>query len=165
MSRGSACLAVVVVFTGLLWGCASSGLLHGKLLIPERPAADVTFNFKSDLAGGGTLTTVLPDGESFSGKYVQITSSTSRYLLEPMFRDWTPYWSDWGPFGPYAWNRGEDFETFRTNYSGKVVATLVGDKGTAMRCRFRLSDPPVGLSGGGLGECQLSTGGRIDVQF
>ena len=55
--------------------------------------------------------------------------------------------------------------TFRTNYSGKVVATLFGDRGTVMRCRFRLVNPSGGMQDGGTGECQLSTGGKLDAQF
>ena len=55
--------------------------------------------------------------------------------------------------------------TFRTNYSGKVVATLFGDRSTVMRCRFRLANPSGGMQDGGTGECQLSTGGKIDAQF
>jgi putative hemolysin len=34
-----------------------------------------------------------------------------------------------------------------------------------MRCRFTLRDPDAGMSGGGLGQCQLPDGSIIDAQF
>jgi hypothetical protein len=57
-------------------------------------------------------------------------------------------------------------DTFRTEYADRIVATLFGTKGNAMRCRFRLFDPPAGFRGGGTGECQISYGnGTVAVQF
>ena len=58
-----------------------------------------------------------------------------------------------------------DHTAFVRNHSGKVVTTLFGDKGNTMRCRFRHTNPEAGLSSGGVGECQVSNGGKIDVQF
>jgi hypothetical protein len=58
-----------------------------------------------------------------------------------------------------------DHTTFVRTYSGRVVATLFGDKGNTMRCRFQLTNPEAGLSSGGVGECQVSSGGTIDVEF
>jgi hypothetical protein len=34
-----------------------------------------------------------------------------------------------------------------------------------MRCRFRLADPDVGMSSGGVGECDVSGGGKIAADF
>jgi hypothetical protein len=34
-----------------------------------------------------------------------------------------------------------------------------------MRCRFRLADPPSGMSGGGSGESQIAGGEKIDATF
>ena len=51
------------------------------------------------------------------------------------------------------------------NYSGKVIATLFGDKGGTMRCRFHLSQPAAGMEGGGVGECQTKAGDKIIAQF
>jgi hypothetical protein len=156
---------LTIVFTCMLTSCVSTGMLNGRLSVPGQPAAPVTFNFKSDRSGeGGKLSAMLPDGEFFSGRYLQITSTINENAVAPMFQPWDPYWNSWGPFGS-PWYGDGTYSAFRTNYSGKVIATLFGDKGSTMRCRFRLSDPPSGLSGGGTGECQLSTGGTIQVQF
>ena len=77
---------------------------------------------------------------------------------------WGPRWHPWEPFGP-PWVEEGDHTTFVRNYSGKVVATLFGDKDNTMRCRFQLTNPEAGLSSGGVGECQISNGGKIDVEF
>lgn len=165
MGRRSGWLVPGVVLAGVLSGCASTGVLKGRLSLPGQPAAPVTLAFQSDrLGGGGTLSTTLPDGESFSGKYVQMTSATAGEVAAPMSQGWEPFWGGWGAFGE-PWFEGGGYETFRVNYSGKVIATLFGDKGSNMRCRLTLADPPSGLAGSGTGECQLSGGGKIDVQF
>ncbi len=156
---------IIIFLAGVLTGCVSTGVLNGRLSVPGQTATPVIFNFKSDRSGeGGKISAKLPDGEFFSGRYLQITSTTNENAIVPMFQGWDPYWRTWGPYGS-PWYPDGDYSTFRTNYSGKVIATLFGDKGSTMRCRFRLSDPPSGLSGGGTGECQLSTGGVIEVQF
>ncbi len=51
-----------------------------------------------------------------------------------------------------------------THYSGQVLANLQGPAGY-MRCDFRLMRPSSGISGGGLGTCQLPTGTIINAQF
>ena len=55
-----------------------------------------------------------------------------------------------------------DFAHF---YTGKVVATLKGSEGHAMRCRLSLPRPAEGLLGGGEGTCQTTDGSRIDLEF
>lgn len=156
----------VPVFAFALAGCAHKGKLQGALVSPNQPSENVVFHFKSDRGGaaGGKLWTTLPDGESFSGKYVQITSTTEQPAVAPFWGGWSPYWTDWGPFGD-RWLAGEDYTTFRTNYSNKAVATLFGTQGDTMRCRLNLKEPTAGLSGGGTGECQTSKRERIDIQF
>jgi hypothetical protein len=145
-----------IVVTAILTGCVSTGVLNGRLSMAGQPAVPVIFHFQSDRFGeGGTISTALPDGEMFSGKYLQITSSTSESAVAPMLQPWEPYWNSWGPFGS-PWYQDGTYSSFRTNYSGKVIATLFGDRGGTRRCRSRLSNPVFGLSGGGTGECQLS---------
>jgi hypothetical protein len=108
------------------------------------------------------MTVTLPTGESFSGKYVHVTSTTTVDVVPPVF--WDPAWSDWGPFG-YPWDDGAGFQAFRRSYSGKVVATLFGDRGDTMRCRFHLQAPEQGMRGGGVGACQVSNGGQLTAMF
>jgi hypothetical protein len=51
-----------------------------------------------------------------------------------------------------------------THYSGQVLANLQGPGGF-MRCDFRLMRPSYGMTGGGMGQCQLPTGTIIQAQF
>src|SRR5712692_2724195 len=121
--------------------------------VADKPAAAVAFTYTASWArNGGTLSTTLPSGEGFSGQYVQIASTSTVDTIEPSLRD--PAWIDWGPFDT-LWFHGSD----------KVVATLFGDKGDVMRCRFRLNDPERGMPGGGVGQCQVSNGSHIDARF
>ena len=55
---------------GALVGCAA-GPMPGSLVLPGKNPQPVTMRYESSLFGGsGTLTTLLPTGERFSGKYV-----------------------------------------------------------------------------------------------
>jgi hypothetical protein len=155
------------VLAGALAGCSSQkGQLNGQLISPgQSAAAPVTMEFQSDRSGtAGKISTTLPNGESFTGNYVQITSATEESSLNPFWSGWSPYWSDWNHFGD-PWVDGPGFATFRTNYSNRVVATLFGNRGGTMRCRLDLKSPRKGMASGGAGECQTSKRERIDVQF
>jgi hypothetical protein len=47
----------------------------------------------------------------------------------------------------------------------QMTATLTGDRGSTMLCRFTLNEPGVGPAGGGSVQCQLSSGGTFDSSF
>jgi hypothetical protein len=46
-----------------------------------------------------------------------------------------------------------------------MVATLTGDRGGQMVCRFTLNEPGVGPDSGGRVTCLISSGGTFDAQF
>jgi hypothetical protein len=159
----------------LLAGCAQQGTIMGRLEVPgEKATTPVTMNWNTPgFSGGGTMSVHLPEGETYTGKYLQITSATSANTLGGggYMGGWGGgwggaggYWNDWGPYGS-PWGYGNDYSTFVKNYSGKVIATLFGDKGGTMRCRFHLSQPAAGMEGGGVGECQTKAGDKIIAQF
>ena len=159
-------LAAVMV---LLAGCATTGAINARLQRPGRePAAPIQMEYTTERFGpGGTMIATLPSGETFHGRYLQITTASSGDTLGTPWGGWgpwDPYWTDWGPYGT-AWVGGFDYASFVQNYSGKVVATLFGDHGDTMRCRFQLADPVEGITGGGVGECQTSSGDTIEAQF
>jgi hypothetical protein len=63
-------------------------------------------------------------------------------------------------------------EAFKGNYrlvphdpKRQMTASLTGDRGSTMVCRFTLNEPGVGPDGGGTVQCQLSTGGILDATF
>jgi len=152
---------------GAYSSCTHTGPIRGQLVLPGQPPQPVTLTYTTDrYDASGQMTGTLPGGEAFAGRFVQVTSTTAMDSITPVWSTWSgPMFSDWGPFGE-TWIGGPaDVTTFRTNYSGKIVATLFGDRSTVMRCRFQLVSPPGGMQDGGTGECQLSTGGKIDAQF
>ena len=152
-----------VVVLLMLQGCTTTGVIDGRFAMAGTPPTPVTLSYQMQPFGaGGTMLVTLPTGEAFTGKYVHITSTSTADVVPRMF--WGPGWNDWGPFGD-PWLDGDDFPVFVRNYSGKVVATLFGDRGDVMRCRFNLSVPEQGMHGGGVGACQVSNGGQLSAHF
>jgi hypothetical protein len=117
-----------------------------------KPAGQIAFKWKSGSdTSRGQIEAALPDGRSFRGTFVQPTTT--------VWNDsYSPYWSSWsGAWGAYRPWYGGPRSSFATNYSGRALAHLDGPDGSRMRCEFALFQPNSGLSGGGQGECQLST--------
>lgn len=140
--------------------CTTTGTGTGATRDDNLP---VNFSWKSDNAVSGTMTANLSDGESFTGKFFQITSDTRIDRLGSLWSGWNyrngPYWGAWPYWG---YDAGPDFVT---HYSGRVVANLQGSDGAHMRCSFRLIDPSSGMSGGGAGRCQIPDGETVDATF
>jgi hypothetical protein len=120
-------------------------------------AQRATFDWKSTSVNSGQMTATLSDGETFSGTYIQITRDTQVDTLGPLWAGWGPGFRRWGYWGPT--------NQFVTEYTGQVVGNLEAANGSHMRCRFTLAYPASGLSGGGLGQCELPDGTTIDAQF
>ncbi|MDC0718964.1 hypothetical protein [Nannocystis bainbridge] len=147
-------------------GGASSGAEKGA----PAPAATherVAFQWTSGTDSlSGRIKTQLPGGEAFEGRYHEITKTATVDEYGDLYGAWyaDPWMGSnwyWGGTWPYY----DSVEEFITRNTGKVVATLEGDRGTKMRCRFTLEDPDRGIKGGGTGECQLSNGERITTRF
>jgi len=160
-------ILVVAVAALAAGGCTASGKINARITRPDSGATVVMRYQSQRFTNNGTLTATMPDGEQFSGRYLQVTADTDADALDPYWGGWGVGWDGWGPwsddYGP--WIAGADMPTFIRNYSGKVIATLLGDRGGRMRCRFHLAEPEQGMSGGGLGECQTGSGQRIDASF
>lgn len=135
-------------------GCATSGGGTGTLETGKREGSEpVVFQWSAAPdATHGTIEAELADGRDFSGQFLQVTSETEGTDLEP-------YWGGmWG--GP--WYGMADDTAFVREYTGRVIAQLRGPDGEHMRCHFQLADPEAGPQSGGMGDCELSTGERIE---
>ena len=123
----------------------------------------VQFSWKSTDGGvSGTMSAALNDGQTFSGPYLQVTSTTQSQDFQPMWSGWEFGWHGWngmGPFGPFPET------TSTTHYSGRVMANLQAADGQHMRCHFQLNHPDAGMGGGGQGQCQLKSGRSVDAVF
>jgi hypothetical protein len=102
----------------------------------------------------GSMAATLANGETFTGRFSQITSSLTDELGPQ-----GPIWHQEGPndVGPEL--------QYVAHYTGRVVADLSRSDGAQMRCRFKLMKPVDGMAGGARGECQLPDGLSIDAQF
>lgn len=152
----------------LLGGCVASGPIKGRLTTPGGAPTPVTLHYRSERFNqNGTMQVTLPDGETFTGRYLEVASDTDAETLDPFWGDWGVGWAGWGPWSDDygAWVVGADVPTFVRNYSGTVIATLLGNRNGRMRCRFRLAEPEEGMTGGGVGECEVGGGGKISAEF
>jgi hypothetical protein len=121
-------------------GCA--GKMDG---IIRRDAKRIDIIYSDSRVSVADLIVVLPNGERFSGKPERL--DLSKEMMETDSDDIQIH-----------------FEHLRT-FNGNVKATLTGNRGDNIKCRFRLADTIIGFSSGGIGLCQVSDGRVIDVFF
>jgi hypothetical protein len=157
--------AVVSLAAIAIAGCTTTGFGTGQSTTGNVSA---TFNWTESGGTHGMMISRLSNGEAFQGPFFQITSES--------VADYGPLWSGWGPgfgwhrpFGRFGWGWGGwgawgPYPETITNYSGQVLANLQGPTGY-MRCHFSLLRPSYGISGGGVGQCQLPSGLIINAQF
>jgi hypothetical protein len=132
---------LVAILLTVQLGCAGS--MKG---VVRRDAKRVNITYTDSRLGKGTLQTVLAGGERFEGKTVRI--------------GWMGAQSDSAVSG----DESTDFEEVQM-FEGNAEATLSGNKGNFMKCRFNLTDSIIGLSSGGFGMCQVTDGRIIDIFF
>jgi len=164
MRRNAGRAVVISLAAGALLGCAS-GSVTGHVTLPGRAATPLTMTWSSGLFGErGTMSVLMPDGERFSGKYTVVSLGMSRSSLDPAWTGDEPG-KNQGQIDDSMWGAGRDHFAFTKTYENKVVATLKGDRGTTMLCRFNLDAGGAGMGGGGTGECQTAKGAKISAQF
>jgi hypothetical protein len=122
-------------------GCAGS--MKG---VVRQDAKRVEFSYTDSRVGAGTLQAILPGGERFEGKIVRIGSTDDQSVS-----------ADSG-------SESMDFTDVNL-LDGNAEATLFGNKGNIMKCRFDLADSIIGITSGGFGLCQVSDGRVIDIFF
>ncbi len=132
-------LATILLIVQL--GC--SGSMKG---VVRRDAKRIELTYTDSKLGEGSLQTILPDGERFEGQIVRIGSADDQ--------------SDADVSG----SESTGFEEVKL-FDGNSEATLSGNKGNIMKCRFNLTDSIIGISSGGFGICQVSDGRVIDIFY
>ncbi|MDJ1159220.1 hypothetical protein QNA08_13350 [Chelatococcus sp. SYSU_G07232] len=91
---------------------------------------------------------ILPDGERFQG---QVVVERTRTMADETIR--------------HRWGRSSTLSHRETTCSSRASGVLFGRSGGSMTCALMLNDPSFGFMTGGFGECSLSTGEIIPVQF
>jgi hypothetical protein len=162
--RDSGQAVMIALSSAALLGCAS-GAVSGRVSLAGQQATPLTMTWSSGLFGeSGKMAAVLPDGERFTGKYTVVSPGTTRSSLEPAWTGDEPG-ENQGQIDDSMWGAGRDHFAFTKTYENKAVATLKGDRGTTMLCRFNLDAGGAGMGGGGTGECQTSKGAKITTSF
>ncbi|HEV2056238.1 MAG TPA: hypothetical protein VGV06_13860 [Methylomirabilota bacterium] len=162
--RDSGRAVMIALSAAALLGCAS-GAVSGRVSLAGQQASPLTMTWNSGLFGeSGKMSAVMPDGERFSGKYTVVSPGITRSSLEPAWTGDEPG-ENQGQIDDSMWGAGRDAMTFIKTYENKAVATLKGDRGTTMLCRFNLDAGGAGMGGGGTGECQTSKGAKITASF
>ena len=142
-------IVMISIFTFLIvLLSACSGKMQG---IVQQGGESVRFEFKDTTLGYGKIKAILLNGETFKGKFIEESSSSSG----------TGFGTTWSG-GTTIY--GTTFGVVES-YTGNINAVLFGNKKHTMKCKFRVSDPNIGLPSGGVGVCQISDGRVIDVQF
>ena len=144
-------------------GCAS-GQVTGRVTQKGAPGGPLSMTWTSGIFGeSGKMAAVMPDGERFSGTYQVVKPGMSRSTLEASWVGEAPPETQ-GDIDGSLWGAARD-PAFTQRYENKAIATLRGDRGTTMLCRFNLDAGGAGMGGGGNGECQTSRGAKITAQF
>jgi hypothetical protein len=129
----------------VLVGCESTGTIQG---VSE--GQNVSFEYTQGLLeNDGTLKITMPSGETYRGKFVQSSSSTSG--------------NDW----EIGESSNDDSFTLNDSktVSSQTKAVLIGSRGNTMNCNFQLSNPDFGIDDGGIGSCKTSIGKLISISF
>lgn len=146
---------VAPIFLALaLSACVTNGVGEGSTI---GGAVHALFTWKATGPTQGEMTAVLNTGQTYTGRFFQITQESRMETLGPLWIGWRRRWRGWESWEPNT--------EFVTQYSGRVVANLASPDGTHMRCDFQLVRPTSGMAGGGVGRCQLPDGTPIDADF
>ena len=132
---------LVAILLTVQLGCAGS--MKG---VVRQDAKRIEVTYTDSRLEKASLQTVLSGGERFEGKIVRIGWMGTQ--SDPAVSD----------------NESTAFEDVQL-FEGNAEATLTGNKGNLMKCRFKLADSIIGLSSGGFGLCQVSDGRVIDIFF
>jgi hypothetical protein len=143
-------------------GCTTMGTGSGSTPSGGSPT---TFSWKSTDGVSGTISATMSNGKTYSGQYFQITKDTTVDTIGPLWGGWGGWGGRRGWGGDWGYWGADASPDFITHYTGRVVANLAEPGGTHMRCQFHLVRPDDGMSGGGIGQCQLPDGTTIDANF
>jgi hypothetical protein len=150
-SRAGLLLVAGLAVAGLTVGCATMRTGSGSAVSGAHP---VKFSWTGSGSVSGSITATFANGEAFTGRFFQVTSTLSDELGSQ-----GPIWHQQG-----LYDVGPGLQ-YVAHYSGRVVADLSRSDGERMRCRFELMRPVDGMAGGARGECRLPDGLRVDAQF
>ncbi|SDR22143.1 hypothetical protein [Pseudovibrio sp. Tun.PSC04-5.I4] len=145
----------VAAFSALV-GCQSTTTGQGRVVSKDgKNSQSVTFQVTEEFLdnGGASVVATLSSGEFFTGKLVTEKKQTEGTEDGFVFGD----------------DKDDDEDSFfssssSTTYSSKARGVLFS-AARSMQCQITLSNPSFGFSDGGVGQCKISTGETVPVQF
>lgn len=145
-------IGVCVAAVAVLAGCQSTTTGQGRVVSKDgKNAQSVTFQVTEEFLDDGAASAVatLSSGEFFTGKLVTEKKQTES-VEDGFFYD----------------DDDDDFfsSSSSTTYNSRAKGVLFS-AARSMQCQITLSNPSSGFSDGGVGECKISTGETVPVQF
>ena len=134
-------LTVIVLATTI--GC--TGTMDGVI---RRDAERFQITYTDSRVAAAELIAIMPGGEQFRGKSERL--DPQKEIMAARAAGGT--------------DNSASFPALLT-FPGNAKASLSGNMGSIMECRFKLTDVIIGFSSGGFGLCQMSDGRVIDVFF
>lgn len=134
MRMKSILLGAVLVATLSACGGNMQGVVRGS-------GQPVIFDYEQGMSSDSLTAEI--DGETFAGKAVMRGASTSTTVGTTT------------AFGT--------FTQMGFSYTGDVVATLIGNRGSTLSCQLQYADSSGFTTAGGVGVCQHSDGRVIDI--
>ena len=136
---------------------------------PGTAASDchgVRINWQSTDGTSRLMRATLCDGETFTGRFFEITPGTRLESLDGLWDGWHSRWYPlWRRlWREEEWRHWEARPEFLVHYQGRVLANLADARGRHLRCQFRLVRPPE-LAAGGSGRCQGPDRKTIDASL
>ncbi|WP_106753419.1 hypothetical protein [Pannonibacter carbonis] len=132
---------------------AANGMSQGTLHLTLQQGNDI-FDDVNQI----TATAVTSDGEMFTGRVVQNIERTNSSSSDTIW--------DSSKKTKHGWStQFRDGTDTSISYRSDAQAVLTGNRGRAMTCDFRLANPEAGIGGGGVGQCRISDGRQVPVQF
>ncbi|CAB1057560.1 hypothetical protein D1BOALGB6SA_2313 [Olavius sp. associated proteobacterium Delta 1] len=136
-------LIIAAMLLGVTLGC--SGQMDGVI---RRDAKRIEITYTDSRVSVAELIAVLPDGEHFRGRSERLDRTKEMMETDSTDTD----------------DLSGHFEALQT-FPGNTKATLSGNRGNVIKCRFKLTDVIIGFASGGTGLCQISDERVIDVFF
>ena len=134
---------VAVLLLVAAMGC--SGQIEGVI---RRDAKRIQITYTGSRLSVAELTVVLPDGEQFHGRAEKFDREKEMIERNLAAKD----------------DGSGRFDALQ-GFHGNSMATLAGNRGNLIKCRFKIADIIMGFPSGGAGICQISDGRVIDVFF
>ena len=133
-------MVIAALVSAVAMGCA--GTMDGVI---RRDAKRIEIMYSDTRINNADLLVIMPNGERFEGK-TEILNKAKDMM------------------GADADDVAAHFEVMHT-FDGNAKADLTGNRGSRMKCRFRVADFLIGFNSGGFGLCQMEDGRVIDVFF